>query len=365
MNRFFVFQLLLYFSLCRFVFPKTSKDSNCTTSTGMPKTQAISVYYINMNTSTHRREYMEHQLLNRLKFQPKNIHRVEAISPTSPRFNITLLEKPCKRNTDRDLSVILSHLTAIHTAVYDKGSNAMWALILEDDVSFLFDVDWDLLVTSIRRSDLNNKRTINSKKNKGSEHDWGILQLTTSNLEALDINWSAFVASAPSIRPRNEHMPNRTRDRGQLWSRNTWNLLTKDKKYPLYWSAQAYLVNKKVLKPFIDDVVDVDANTGELSFKIVNSFHPKTCKRTKERPCVLSNCLFSDSYIFSGGAPTFVSNVPLLVGAEVGLRSDLHQNQVHMHELAFARIRQLVGHFRNFTTAPALPLPPFLSLLPC
>ena len=32
----------------------------------------------------------------------------------------------------------------------------------------------------------------------------------------------------------------------------------------------------------------------DLSFKLVNSFFPNECKRTKDFPCVLANCLYAD-----------------------------------------------------------------------
>ena len=98
--------------------------------------------------------------------------------------------------------------------------------------------------------------------------------------------------------------------------------MTRDKRYPLYWSAQAYLINKKAVKPFIDDVIVStpavsSTSTASLSFKIINSFFPKDCQRTRENPCILANCLFSDSYIYSGGGPTYVSHIPLFTGNSI------------------------------------------------
>jgi len=57
---------------------------------------------------------------------------------------------------------------------------------------------------------------------------------------------------------------------------------------------------------FLDDVVvaaapaptatpraDADVDP-DLSFKLINSFFPKECQRTKDFPCVLANCLYAD-----------------------------------------------------------------------
>jgi len=57
--------------------------------------------------------------------------RIKAITPHSPRFNVSKLVKTCKRNTDRDIAVILSHLNAIYTAIHDKSGNKNYAIIFE------------------------------------------------------------------------------------------------------------------------------------------------------------------------------------------------------------------------------------------
>jgi hypothetical protein len=91
------------------------------------KSTGIKVYWINLDERLQRRVLMEKQM-NDVGLLHK---RVSAITPNSPRFNISVLEKPCKRNTDKDLAVILSHLTAIREAVYDSDGDLNYALILE------------------------------------------------------------------------------------------------------------------------------------------------------------------------------------------------------------------------------------------
>ena len=97
-----------------------------------------SVYWINLDSNHKRRKYMENQF-KRLNIQ--NI-RISASTANSTSSLIAELEKPCKRNTDRDIAVILSHLTAIHTAICFPVSNNNssldnYALIVEDDVRWL------------------------------------------------------------------------------------------------------------------------------------------------------------------------------------------------------------------------------------
>ena len=67
----------------------------------------MKVYWINLTSNVVRRQFMEAQL-RELGMQGQ---RIEAITPTSSSFNVTKLVKTCKRNTDRDIAVITSHLT--------------------------------------------------------------------------------------------------------------------------------------------------------------------------------------------------------------------------------------------------------------
>ena len=311
-----------------------------------------SVYWINLDKSVLRRQHMEEHL-NSLKF--RNI-RISAITPRSSSFNITKLQKPCKRNTEKDISAILSHLKAIHSAIYDFDSSigpehdgdisvdsvkkskqhksSDYALIMEDDVQFNFQLNFTALILSAPK-------------------DFGILQLSTSNEEALKQLWSTFKKESSSHYAATSALSSSSREDYEkkllpsaLWTPNHWNSMTNNGKTTLYWSAQAYLINKKVIKSFIDDVVEVSSD-GSLSFKIINSFFVKSCKRTRSFPCILSNCLFADSYIYAGGGPTYVSHIPLFTGATVGLASDMHQTHVEIHKKGFDEINSIVEEVRH------------------
>lgn len=304
------------------------------------RSSIVSVYWINLDTNKDRKNYMEAQL-RKVGLQHR---RVSAITPTSTEYIIDMLEQPCKRNTPKDIAVILSHLKAMHVAVFGEigpaGTNlptaaaasldsSEYALILEDDVRFLYDIDFAGLVAS-------------------APPDFGILQLVTSNTEA--------IASLRAQYDRGEDgsTGNSSGNGSRLWRRTEWNHFTRNGKTSLYWSAQAYLVQKRVVRAFLEDVVAVDPASGRLRFRIVNSFFPDRCARTRQRPCVLSNCLFADSYIFAGGGPTYVSTLPLFTGARVGLASTLHQDQVGAHQAAFSLIRTVTADLRSNGSA-ALP----------
>lgn len=297
----------------------TSFVSVNNSTTVLPPPVPVPVFWINMAESTARRAYMEGMLSRFGSLMGLGAAtRITAITPESSSYNVSMLEQPCKRNVPRDLAVISSHLTAIYRAVHDTRSRSPFALILEDDVSLPLHVSIHELAAS-------------------APAGWGMLQLTTSSREGLQLAWRRFVDS------RGE----------QLWTLNHWSNTTRDGRYPLFWSAQGYLINKAVVRGFLDDVVEAyeDGHAGKpprLSFKLVNSFFPQRCRRTKARPCVLSNCLFSDSYIFAGGGPTYVSNVPVINGGSIGMVSTVHQEHVErVHVPVFDAIRERLDSLKR------------------
>jgi len=231
------------------------------------KLPLLPAYWISLAENTDRHAHMESTLKGYVtRHLGIGAHeRVDAVKPGSPSYRIAKLEKPCGRNTEKDIAIILSHLTAMHRAVNAKD-DSQYALIVEDDVYFPVSVDFRKVVES-------------------APSDFGILQLVTTNSEALHTLFDDY-----SIHSHGS----------KLWTRSLWTDVTKNKKATLYWGAIGYIVNKKVIKGFIEDVIDVD-DKGNLNFKIINSFNKNACTRTKERPCILANCLFSDSYLYAGG----------------------------------------------------------------
>ena len=338
------------------------------------------VYWINVENSNLRRQYMQDHLES-LSFKH---HRVVAVSPSSPTYNLSKLQKPCKRNTEKDISTIMSHLKAIHTAIYSNQSYANhsskrqlrkelrskkdastdgiistnmsdYALIMEDDVKFIYQLNFTSLILSAPKN-------------------FGILQLSTSNEEALHHLWSTFTEKSnigaahfegKSVLEQNNlrALFDSNTSSSNWWTYNHWNSQTKDKRTTLYWSAQAYIINKKIVKPFIDDVIDTWSN-GSISFKIVNGFNQRYCQRSKNFPCILANCLFADTYIYAGGGPTYVSHIPLFTGANVGLKSDMHQEQVGAHKVGFDAIDDITKEVRRGTYLGSGTLGPRSLLIP-
>ncbi len=372
------------------------------------------VYFINMEGSMHRYNHTV-SMLTKMSLQGR---RVTAITEKSAEYRLVLLEKPCKRNTEKEIACIMSHLKAIHAAVHEHDASmahvtsslrigggqavhadsstlsslglnssdlvfnaADYALIIEDDVKILYDIDFAALVAS-------------------APPDFGVLQLTTSNIEALHMLWGHYVrqcsggssSNSSSSSSSNSSSSNSSssssngasaddRCAAALWRLNKWTDKTKNGQYALFWSAQAYVINKRVVAPLLRDIAYVDNATGLLEFKIVNSFFPARCPRTSLRPCVLSNCLFADTYIFQAVGPTYVSAIPLVTGSRVGYSSDLHQTHVSVHKEAFGFIHNISAQLQQKQQqqqqqqvsslddserrgVPSLRLPSFLRPLP-
>lgn len=53
-----------------------------------------------------------------------------------------------KKNTQKELGCVTSHLVAMRTAIYSPSATSRYALIVEDDVYFPFDIDFDALALS-------------------------------------------------------------------------------------------------------------------------------------------------------------------------------------------------------------------------
>lgn len=122
-----------------------------------------------------------------------------------------------KTNKLKEIGCTISHLFAIRQAVYDTTSNSKYALIIEDDVQFLFNIDWDALAASAPKN-------------------FGILQLFNSNKDTLGLRWD-------------DYLSNKKKGKDFLW-------VEKWPRQPVaYWSTCAFLINRAVMKPIIDVIL--------------------------------------------------------------------------------------------------------------
>lgn len=170
------------------------------------------VYWININKSQERRVYMENQFAV-LGVENQRISAVEANSFDDLRGNLSILEIPCRRNTPKDLATVLSHIKAIKACLDDETSTDDFAIIMEDDVKLIYNIDFAKLI-------------------EAAPKPFGILQLASSNPETITKHFFTY----------NSH------NHSSYFTPNKWDMTTKKQGYALYWSAQYYLVNKTLAR---------------------------------------------------------------------------------------------------------------------
>ena len=267
---------------------------------------SVPVFWLNLEDSVRRRRYFE-----RVVFEVgyRN-YRIRALTPTD--YNVVV---PCHSKPPRAIACLISHLAAIYTAVHDtslvSSRGGEFALIVEDDVQFHFNIDFRALALS-------------------APPDFGILQLMTSNDYYSRYLWDNY---------KKDH---------KLWKPRVWE--------DGYWSAQAYLINKKNIRKFIDQVVRVDEH-GAVSFHLMTDLMHKRCMSG----CVQPFCLAADTYIYNNGGPTYISTIPLFNGASVGYNSTIHQKDVNAHRKGFAVIDGVLSEVKSGNYS----IPNFISVPRC
>ncbi len=122
----------------------------------------VSIYYINLDKSTDRKEKMTKQLH---KYNINKFKRINAVTPEkiSKQYK-KLFSHVCRHQTEIEIACLMSHLKAIHTA-YINGDD--YALILEDDVIINRMVHFNNIL-------------------KTAPNDWEILQLHVLNYNIYD-----------------------------------------------------------------------------------------------------------------------------------------------------------------------------------
>ncbi len=221
--------------------------------TNIAAKNAPEVYYINMDRSIHRKVAMEKHLHDigarshrvrgvtyqeiyvppdiedtwrtascklQTEWEPPNKLDINYnLSSSSPYLHYTAYTAALcgrrKKNTAKELGCTASHLVAMHQAIYSTTAKSRYALIIEDDVYFPFDIDFQAMAMS-------------------APDDFGILQLFNSNEASMRETWERYVKN-PSY----------------LWV----------KRHPIkffdFWSTCAYLIDRFVMKPIIDTVYKV------------------------------------------------------------------------------------------------------------
>ena len=328
------------------------------------------VYWVNMDSSKKRRATIE----KHLDFIGFGHHRVRGLTPkeiyippdiestwrtawcklqtewtppdrlsqdfgkSSPYYNHTaymasLCGRGKDKNTPKELGCTTSHLFAMRKAIYSTTAKSRYALIVEDDVYFPFDIDFDAMVASAPKG-------------------FGILQLFNSNQGSMQATWEKYVMS-----------------NNYLWVRRH------PMKFHDFWSTCAYLIDRVTMKPIIDAVV-TEVN-GWVQFKVIaginNPCVPRECclpgqsgltgsdnlQFIVKPPCVWAPRGYQADHYLYAMAPTYMLSVPIISNGLGGNESTFHQSHVEMfHRKSFQKLRGYVNEMlTNKVTPPGFMKP--------
>jgi GR25 family glycosyltransferase involved in LPS biosynthesis len=260
-------------------------------------------------------------------FQSSNFSSMKGYSA----YTSALCGRGKNKNTAKELGCTSSHLIAMHQAIYSTTATSRYALIIEDDVLFPFDIDFDALT-------------------KSAPAGFGILQLFNSNEGTMQQTWKRYLG-----------------DSTYLWAEK------QAKKYFDYWSTCAYLIDRVVMKPVIDKVLRLEPN-GWLDLKIIAGINspcvPKECctpgtdNFVLKPPCVWAPRGYqADSYLYAM-TTTYVITIPIIANGLGGNQSTFHQDHVEMlHRKAFRRQREYVNLLYKQVQPPAFMKPACSELL--
>ncbi len=156
----------------------------------------LNLYYINLNESKNRNKRFLRRIPNLI-----NPIRIEAVTPKElPNIKLPII---CNMLSKKLLACTTSHLKAIHKAYTD---NNKYAMISEDDMIILKNINWDLLVSL-------------------APNDWDIIQLHTCCI------------------------PISTKNYNPIYKYNNSNtLFLKAKNKEMIASAACYLISRKGMK---------------------------------------------------------------------------------------------------------------------
>jgi GR25 family glycosyltransferase involved in LPS biosynthesis len=324
----------------------------------------IPIYYINMDSDLGRRNFTETQL-NSLGYS--NYKRVRAWTEEDvhQRVNLRVNSIPNMMKANlREYGCIASHLMAMYTAItdYDKGSQDKdkenhtkslrgsqkkhqdfpYALIIEDDVTFEFPVNWEEMISSI--------------PNK----NFSILQLATSNSEKTQVLWKDYLGMTTfpeqlTTDVQEKNSLDKVRSENQ-WFQRSWN--------SEFWSTQAYLINLNELRPLIEFIVQYSTEDKQHH---ITFFPPPNVVCTgvitvgdnnnnnndnNFTPCILPFRIVADIYLYSLFQPTYISRIPLFNGVKDSLtiqESSIQDNgkKLHGHLKSFSEIELVIQEIRG------------------
>lgn len=215
------------------------------------------------------------------------------------------------KNSPKELGCTSSHLIAMHQAVYSTTAKSRYALVVEDDVYFPFDIDFDALA-------------------KSAPPDFAILQLFNSNEGSMTSYYRQYVKNGKN-----------------LWINRQVNTFD-------FWSTCAYLIDRVRMKEAVDSVIR--SNNGWYEMKIVaginNPCVPSECcvngssyeNFIHKPPCIWAPRGYqADSFLYAM-AKTYGMSIPIISNGQGGNQSTFHQDHVELfHKKAFKKQREIIN----------------------
>lgn len=303
----------------------------------LTETQTIPVYYVNLDAAVDRRTYIEAQL----REQHLQSVRVPAMD-SSENVTVSLVSPlTVAQPNDRELACIASHMVALHKAVNDQSffPSSPYAIIIEDDVSFEFPVNWNELLYN-------------------APEDFDVVQLMTSNAEQVismadsyqkAVTWAIAAAAEEgeaSAVGEGDKVSNVT-IRDKIKHENLWSTRVRTSNL---WSTQAYAVRKDNVRRIINSLVRRNEASRGYSVSIKNTPNQVAyCKELNARSCKLLYPfrLVADVYLYDLLGVAYAIKLPLFNGA-VGFNSSIQttvgDKQANM---SFANIGGVVDYVRR------------------
>jgi GR25 family glycosyltransferase involved in LPS biosynthesis len=345
-----------------FQFQKSSPQK--TQSQSQPRQRngpSIPAFYINLNSAVRRKAYTE-ELLTSMGFTFQRVSAWNAEAAISRVItNVTSAEN-LWRPKFREIGCIASHLEAIYKAVqYSQQHPEIppYALILEDDISFEFQIDFNELI-------------------KNTPENFTMIQLATSNHEAMkDLWWQYYyrmlkdpflpdliqsktlhLRTAPFRKPQDIPSPIEMKHH----SNHLYSLRPNDAHAAL-WSTQAYLIHTKHIASLINQHVQYNQSTHQYHV-IITKPENISCEPVASMFCLLPWRIVADMYLYAMYGPTYSIHLPIINGASKN-PNNFHENSFIQsneanegHQESFYHISELVdlicNKYRDF-------LPSYLS----
>ena len=226
----------------------------------------------------------------------------------SPRFLLTSFCGAMAKTFSPEVSCVLSHLYTIYRAIHrEDGSGSDYALILEDDVSLSYEVDFAELI-------------------KTAPKDFAVLQLVILEENELTRLWDKYHQNLS----------------------NPWNLRDR---ISISWSTGAYIINKRRMKEAISNylmVEDEKENIFSVKLDRLGDTNCECCSKN-DRLGPSFRCIYvfwhyswADFVVYNivpDASYTFA--LPLFSPSSEAMDSTIHQGHVDRHSKAWQAMKRL------------------------